>query len=67
MTREKADLVNTLISIEDRIDDLWDYHPENPQGVDVVSEFERLQKLAILIESQIDELGEDDDNHTDLI
>lgn len=67
MTREKADLVNTLISIEDRIDDLWDYHPENPQGVDVVSEFERLQKLAILIESQIDELGDDDDDNTDLI
>ena len=59
MTTEKAALVNTLIEVEDRIDELWEYHPENPNGVDVVDEFEKLQKLALVLQAQLDELGGD--------
>ena len=57
MTEEKANLINTLIEIEERIDELWDYHPENPNRIDVESEFNDLQQNAILIQAQIDELG----------
>ena len=60
MTTEKAVLVNTLIEVEDRIDELWEYHPENPNGVDVVDEFEKLQKLALVLQTQLEELGGDD-------
>lgn len=66
MTQEKAALINTLIEVEDRIDELWDYHPENPNGVNVEDEFERLQKLALVLQTQIEELG-DDDEDDDLI
>ena len=62
MTTEKAALVNTLIEVEDRIDELWEYHPENPNGVDVVDEFEKLQKLALVLQTQLEELGGDDDD-----
>ena len=62
MTTEKAALVNTLIEVEDRIDELWEYHPENPNGVDVVDEFEKLQKLALVLQAQLDELGGDDED-----
>lgn len=57
MTQEKADLINALVEIEDRIDELWEYHPENPNCIDVESEFADLQRTAILIQTQIDELG----------
>ena len=62
MTTEKAALVNTLIEVEDRIDELWEYHPENPNGTDVVDEFEKLQKLVLVLQTQIDELGGDDED-----
>lgn len=62
MTTEKAELVNTLIEVEDRIDELWEYHPENPNGIDVVDEFEKLQKLALVLQTQLEELGGDDDD-----
>ena len=62
MTTEKAELVNTLIEVEDRIDELWEYHPENPNGTDVVDEFEKLQKLALVLQTQLEELGGDDDD-----
>ena len=62
MAQEIAALINALIEIEDRIDDLWDYHPENPNRVDVESEFDRLQKDALIIQTQIRELGGEDDD-----
>jgi len=62
MTNEKAELINTLIEIEERIDELWEYHPENPNRIDVESEFNDLQRTAILLQNQIDELGGDDED-----
>ena len=62
MTTEKAELINTLIEIEERIDELWKYHPENPNRVNVEDEFNDLQRTAILLQAQIDELGGDDDD-----
>jgi len=62
MTNEKAELINTLVEIEERIDELWDYHPENPNQIDVESEFNDLQRTAILLQAQLDELGGDDDD-----
>ena len=62
MTTEKAALVNALIEVEDRIDELWEYHPENPNGIDVVDEFEKLQKLALVLQTQLEELGGDDED-----
>ena len=57
MDQRKAELINTLIEVEERIDELWEYHPENPNRIDVESEFNDLQRTAILIQSQIEELG----------
>jgi len=62
MAQEIAALINALIEIEDRIDELWDYHPENPNRIDVESEFNDLQRTAILIEAQLGELGGDDED-----
>ena len=62
MNQRKAELINTLIEIEERIDELWDYHPENPNRVDVEDEFSNLQRTAILLQTEIDELGGDDNS-----
>ena len=62
MTREKADLINMLVEIEDQIDELWDYHQDNPNRIKVEEKFDEMQKVAILIQSQLDSLGDVDDD-----
>jgi hypothetical protein len=62
MNSEKSQLINDLIDIEDRIDELWEYHPENPDATDVVSMFNEMQSRAISLTQALTELdGERDD------
>jgi hypothetical protein len=60
MDQRKAELINTLIEVEERIDELWEYHPENPNRIDVEDEFQKLQKVVLLIQTELNELGGDD-------
>jgi len=60
MDQRKAELVNALLEVEERIDELWEYHPENPNRIDVEDEYLKFQKVALLIETELDELGGDD-------
>tara|TARA_R110000744_G_scaffold320805_1_gene426932 strand:- start:1090 stop:1287 length:198 start_codon:yes stop_codon:yes gene_type:complete len=57
MTDEHAEMLNRLFEIEDQIQELWTYHPENPDAVDIVIEFNELQREASTIESYLQEKG----------
>ena len=50
-------MLNRLFEIEDQIQELWTYHPENPDAVDIVIEFNELQREASTIESYLQEKG----------
>ena len=53
----KVELVNEAIFLNDRMEDLWSYHPENPNKVDVVWEYNNLKNELHLIEDRIQQLG----------
>ena len=55
MTEETAELVNRLISIENEIAILWDYHPDNPDRINVEDRFIELQREALSIGSYLDQ------------
>ena len=61
MTQEKADLINRLIEIEEQIQDLWEFHPDNPNAVDIVTRFNDLQRDASTIESYLETLWTPED------
>ena len=62
MDQRKAELINTLIEVEERIDELWEYHPENPDAIDVVDMFNEMQSRAISLIQALEALdGERDD------
>ena len=61
MTQEKADLLNRLFEIEEQIQDLWEFHPDNPNAVDVVTRFNDLQRDAATIESYLETLWTPED------
>lgn len=60
MNQEKANLLNNLIEIEDELQILWDYHPENPDAIHVEDRFTELQRMAASIEHYIKELDDQD-------
>ena len=51
MTQQEADLLNDLIAIENQLQSLWEYHPDNSNRVDVEFEFQKLQREAASIQS----------------
>ena len=58
MTKEeqKAELINDLIATSTILDELWNYHPDNPDKKDVVEEFKILEQIKEGIEKEIAEL-----------
>ena len=62
MTQEKVDLINRLMEIEERIEDLWEFHPDNPDAIDVVDEFNKLQRDASGIEDYLQTLWTPEDD-----
>tara|TARA_B110000483_G_scaffold95258_1_gene117095 strand:- start:101 stop:292 length:192 start_codon:yes stop_codon:yes gene_type:complete len=53
----KTELVNDLIATTTVMEELWRYHPENPDKKDVVSEYEVLERVQADINKEIKELG----------
>ena len=39
------------------MDEIWNYHPDNPKKIDIVAEYEFLKSLQADIEEEIKELG----------
>ena len=58
MTKEDQsnELVNDLIATSTVMDELWQYHPDNPKQKDVVKEYNVLKQMAKDLEKEIDEL-----------
>lgn len=53
----KADLINDLFSVTTVMDEVWNYHPENPNKKDIVEEYNTLLKIKSQIEEEIANLG----------
>ena len=62
MTQEKSDLMNRLFEIEERIAELWEVHPDNPDAIDVIEEFNKLQRDAAGIEDYLQTLWTPEDD-----
>jgi hypothetical protein len=52
----KADLVNDLISVCTVMEELWKYHPDNLNKVDIVTEYNKLADIKEEIETELDDL-----------
>jgi|TARA_B110000908_G_scaffold156448_1_gene195625 hypothetical protein len=52
----KTELVNDLVATSTVMDELWRYHPENPNKKDVVKEFNVLKQIQKDIESELADL-----------
>lgn len=53
----KRELINDLVAIGTVMEELWDYHPENPKKKDIIAEYTQLQKIQGDIENELGEIG----------
>lgn len=54
---QKAELINDLIATSTVMEEVWRYHPDNPEKKDVVTEYNILKQIQKDIEQEIAQLG----------
>jgi hypothetical protein len=42
---KKSQLINEMIDLNHYLDEMYVYHPDNPNGIDVVEETEKINKI----------------------
>ena len=57
LEEQKVELINDLAATATVMDELWRYHPDNPNKVDIVKEYKNLEQMQKDIEKEILELG----------
>jgi hypothetical protein len=53
---KKSQLINDIINLSRLEDEMYVYHPDNPNRIDVVEETEKIKKIIEDLSAQIDEL-----------
>jgi hypothetical protein len=52
----KSELINDLVATSTVMDEMWRYHPDNPNKKDIVKEYKILKQIQSDIESELADL-----------
>ena len=52
----KSELIQDLVAISTVMDEMWRYHPENPNKKDIIKEYNILKQIQKDIESELADL-----------
>jgi len=58
LENERMELINDLIAISQIMDDYYRFHPENPNKIDLVAEYNNLDEMRKKIELDLDRISE---------
>ena len=53
---KRAELVNNIIFLTQRMDEMWSYHPDNPNKLDIVGEYKSMKEQIDEYQNQLDDL-----------
>tara|TARA_B100000767_G_C19280158_1_gene335089 strand:+ start:264 stop:476 length:213 start_codon:yes stop_codon:yes gene_type:complete len=53
----KSELINDLAATFTVMDEMWRYHPDNPNKKDIVKEYKVLKQIVVDIETELEELN----------
>ena len=56
LNNKKSELIADLIATTTVMEEVWNYHPDNPNKKDPVTEYEKLKQIKSDVEREIDEL-----------
>ena len=52
----KSELINDLVATSTVMDEMWRYHPDNPNKKDIIKEYKILKQIQSDIESELADL-----------
>ena len=53
LDQQKTELINDLVATSTVMEEVWRYHPDNPEKKDVVSEYNILKQIQKDIEAEL--------------
>ena len=56
LNNKKSELIADLIATSTVMEEVWNYHPDNPDKKDPVTEYVKLKQIKSDVEREIDEL-----------
>jgi|TARA_R110002033_G_scaffold26475_2_gene60656 hypothetical protein len=56
LDQQKTELINDLVATSTVMEEVWRYHPDNPEKKDVIKEYEILKQIQKDIESELADL-----------
>lgn len=56
LDQQKSELVNDLLATSTVMEEVWRYHPDNPNKKDVIKEYNILKQIQSDIEQELAEL-----------
>ncbi|MCP4482034.1 MAG: hypothetical protein GY817_04420 [bacterium] len=56
LNQQKSELINDLVATSTVMDEVWRYHPDNPNKKDIIKEYNILKKIHNDIEQELNEL-----------
>lgn len=57
LEEQRVDLVNDLIAVTTVMEEIWNYHPDNPNKKDIIAEYNALKQIKEDIEKEIQEIS----------
>ena len=57
LDQQKVELINDLVATSTVMEEVWRYHPDNPEKKDVVSEYNILKQIQKDIEAELLDLN----------
>tara|TARA_B110000046_G_scaffold1255_1_gene1405 strand:- start:167 stop:361 length:195 start_codon:yes stop_codon:yes gene_type:complete len=57
LDQQKTELINDLVATSTVMEEVWRYHPDNPEKKDVVSEYNILKQIQKDIEAELLDLN----------
>ena len=52
----RTELLNDLVATTTVMDEMWRYHPDNPNKKDIIKEYKILKQIVVDIEHELEEL-----------
>lgn len=56
LEEQKVNLVNDLIALSTVMDEIWSYHPDNPDKKDIVEQYKILERIKSNLEQELEDL-----------
>ena len=56
LDNKKSDLIADLLATQTVMDEVWRYHPDNPNKKDIIKEYKILEKIKSDIDKELAEL-----------